>query len=109
MEIHGLTLTGGDVQFGGGAILSRENLSVADCVITGNAAGGLFNKGGGIRNLGGSLTVTRSTISGNAARKGGGIANLGPFMLIDSTISGNSATVGGGIAEHRRPQRRPYG
>jgi CSLREA domain-containing protein len=75
VAISGLTLTGGDTGIGG-AILNREN-----------------------------LTLTASTVSGNAAIDSGGIANfLGTATVADSTISDNRAGVpnfalgdGGGI------------
>ena len=100
VTIAGLTLTGGDVRGNGGAIRSREILSVADSTISGSVTGVNSNyEGGGIYN-GGSLTVTRSTISGNSSRgDGGGIRTSGSgslVVLMDSTLSGNSAKVDGG-------------
>ncbi len=112
MIIVGLTLTGGDAANGegyhwpsrsgiwgedGGAIRSRENLTIADSVITGNAAGsgsdavvvdapcytsgeceneqreqvqidaGAGGRGGGVWVEGANLTVTGSHITGNRA------------------------------------------
>lgn len=64
--------------------------------------------GGGVANLGGALTISNSTISGNSAPgdcdftgAGGGIRNdgFGTLTIINSTVSGNSAGCeGGGIA-----------
>ncbi len=82
-EFHGLTITGGHV------------------------SGGFGDGGGGIYNAG-TLTVSRCTLSGNAAYAfgdsgghGGGIMNGGTLTLINSTLSGNEATGapgdGGGI------------
>jgi len=45
--------------------------------------------GGGISNTG-TLTLTRSTVSGNSASRGGGIFNEGMATLTNSTISGNT-------------------
>src|SRR5262249_28363254 len=53
----------------------------------------------------GTLTVTASTLSGNAATfrtifsgsQGGAIFNTGTVNLTDCTLSGNSADTGGGI------------
>ena len=63
--------------------------------------GGGGGFGGGIRNLGGSVTLITSTVSGNTAARGGGISNDsgGTLTLTNSTVSGNRATtsVGGGI------------
>ncbi|MEX0612181.1 MAG: choice-of-anchor Q domain-containing protein [Pirellulales bacterium] len=95
--ISGLTLTGGDIGGEGGAIFTRENLSVTASTISGNSA----LVGGGIFSLGGDVTVTDSTISDNSATigSGGGIWKAyGHLAVTDSTISGNSAeSDGGGI------------
>ncbi len=100
VTIRGLTLTGGDVAGRGGAILSRETLSIESASISGNSAD---SGGGGICVLG-NVAVKSSTISGNSARDysresgGGGIDSLGTVIVISSTISGNIATgPGGGI------------
>ena len=97
VELHGLTLVGGDVAERGGAIRNQsENLTVTQSTISGSAA---TQSGGGIWNLG-TLTLDSSTISGNAATTfgGGGIYNEGTATVTSSTISGNtSASYGGGI------------
>jgi hypothetical protein len=56
--------------------------------------------GGGVYNSG-NLTITSTTISGNAASgtptsgpEGGGIYNVGTLAIINSTVSGNVATPG---------------
>jgi len=94
VTISGLTLTGGDVSGGGGALFTRENLEVTKSTISGNSA---TRNGGGIS--GSTVTVTDSTISNNLATGdsdyGGGIS--GDFVtIISSTISGNSASSNGG-------------
>ena len=97
VTIEGLTLTAGNVTSGdGGAIFTRENLTVSNSTISGNSA----RRGGGLYNISGALTVTNSTISGNSTTLyGGGIRNSsGTTEVNNSTISGNSATrYGGGI------------
>jgi len=57
--------------------------------VSGNNA----DKGGGILNNSGTVTITGSTISGNfASDKGGGILHTGTTMtLTNSTVSGNTA------------------
>ncbi len=122
VTIAGLTLTGGDVSRLGGAILSRENLTVSktttsvnsarwrgggiwgddvtvtNSTISDNAITGYDSHGGGIS--GDTVTITNSTISGNSAsRSGGGIwANSVKMTVTSSTISGNSANgAGGGV------------
>src|SRR4029079_16685593 len=68
VAISGLTLTGGDTALsrGGGAIFSRENLHLADSIVSGNRAnhGPMMSNGsgGGISNVLGSLDVTNCTI-----------------------------------------------
>ncbi len=109
----------------GGAIWNAGDLTVSDCVITGNdgdSGAGIFNDvggnltvlrstlnnnglaagslagstGGGIQNLGTAL-VQESTISGNRGYMGGGISNGGTLTLVNSTVSGNTASIGAGI------------
>ena len=104
-----LIITGGnaDLQFdsefvgGGIRIEAGANVTVDAFNISQNHS---TDTGGGIHNRG-SLTVTRSTISGNHASFGGGIftepatdAHTATVILWDSTISDNSAeTRGGGV------------
>ena len=53
--------------------------------------------GGGILNRNGTVTVQRSTLSGNTADFGGGIDNSNTLTVQNSTLSGNTAHFGGGI------------
>ncbi len=127
VSIDGLTLTGGSATgANGGAIFSRENLTVSNSTITGNSAGhsggGIYaalglgattilnstlsgntagNDGGGLYSINSAATrIQNSTISGNTAADGGGIGGApysgGTLTILDSTISGNSATSDGG-------------
>lgn len=104
VAISGLTLTGGDTPGDGGAILNRENLTLAASTISGNAA----DASGGIANILGTAAVADSTISGNRALigadvfgNGGGIGNLGgTLVLTQSTVSDNHSHQdrgGGGV------------
>ncbi len=100
VSISGLTLTGGDVT-AGGAIRNAEDLTVLETWIVANS--GSF--GGGIVNSG-TLTVERSTISGNKASSGGGgINSSGTTTIRNSTISENDAAFasGGGIINYSPP------
>jgi hypothetical protein len=92
--ISGLRITGGGGQSGGG-ILNGANLSLFNCVISGNS---VSMDGGGIDNgANGILSVTNCTVSQNSAVQGGGIETGGVALSITNcTISGNSATQGGG-------------
>lgn len=87
----------------GGGIYNRGELTVETSTLSGNLA----QRGGAIANHGqgapASLTVLRSTLSGNAAlATGGGILNVGGpdgsanVVVENATLSGNVATAGGG-------------
>lgn len=76
---------------GGGICIPYANLTLSNSTLSGNAAA---VRGGGIFSLFGSLMVTNSTISGNVVGggNGGGISNAsGNITLTNSTVSGNSA------------------
>lgn len=136
VSMSGLTLTGGHAltndypNHSGGAIYNAGELTLSDCVITGNnanAGAGVYNdidgnltilrctisdnrgewnnpyassSGGGIYSRG-TMTIISSTISGNIATSGGGIYNLGTLNLTNSTVSGNKSNFGGGIQNSR--------
>ena len=98
--ISGLTLTGGDVNSSGGAILSLEHLTLVRSRVTGNAVSstsGFLTAGGGIYINNANLVIEASTISDNLAYHddsavGGGIASgSGNVSLLNSTITGNLA------------------
>jgi hypothetical protein len=109
-DVAGLTIDGGSADIiisganqhrvfevgsgiGSGARLTLSNLTVA------NGAVGVSEGGGGIRNIGSTLEVSNSTISGNSAYAGGGIYNEGGGTTLEvsnSTISDNSSDLGGG-------------
>ncbi len=84
-----------------GAKLHVNNLTVARGFANDqNNPDNVGDRGGGIVNDGGTLTVTRSTFSGNNALFiGGGIANLngGTLEVSNSTFSANRAFAGGAI------------
>jgi len=82
----------------GGGILNSGTLTLTNSTVSGNAIGGYgFGNGGGIENFG-LATLTNSTVSGNTAGYGGGIDNSATLTLTNSTVSGNTANnLGGGI------------
>ena len=86
--INQMTITGADYWYH--AIFNSENLSITSCRI-------IDNGGGGIHSERGNLTVSNCMVSGNAALTGaGGIGNSsGELTVVDSTISGNSGSYGG--------------
>jgi hypothetical protein len=111
VSIAGLTLTHGYAPPGagatdgaGGAILvdANSSLTVTDSAITSSTAPSTGG-GGGILGLG-SLSLTRTTISGNTATlgPGGGVqygnsGGTGTFTIANSQITGNTAVGGGGV------------
>ncbi|HEV3410064.1 MAG TPA: right-handed parallel beta-helix repeat-containing protein [Chthoniobacterales bacterium] len=92
----------------GGGILNEGALTLRNCTISNNTAGG---SGGGISSTYGLLKLVKCTISGNTAgRNGGGIAHFaGPLELRHCTISENRALNeaeeggGGGIFNYTPP------
>jgi len=108
VRISGLTITGGstmgdgtDYAGRGGGILSLENLTLQDSVVSGNTADGSSNSGGGIYSRIGDLTVLNSTISGNTVLGyfgygGAGIHNKTGNLTIDSTIITRNSSLYGG-------------
>ena len=87
----GIAGTSGNVGKGGG-IYNLGTLVLSNSTVSGNAA----SFGGGLQNDG-TLTLRNSTVSGNiAAEDGGGIYNLGTLELSNSTVSANTAINGGG-------------
>jgi CSLREA domain-containing protein len=122
-----------DSSYGGGIFLSGGTLMIIDSTISGNRAdgggggigGGIWSNGtvyvldssivnndgsrggGGIYDMGGTLYLTNSSVSGNSSFYlgfgtciGGGIHNensAGRVTLTNSTITNNASYVGGGI------------
>jgi hypothetical protein len=79
----------------GGGISNAGTLSLSNSTLSGNAAS---FEGGGIYNNAGKLTISNSTLNGNSAEVGGGIYNNGGKLTINnSTLNGNAANLGGGI------------
>jgi hypothetical protein len=79
----------GIFRIGTGWMVSISDLTIAN--------GYNFN-GGGIENLGGTLTVTNCTIANNSADSfGGGFSSDGPATVTNCTFANNSAKFGGGI------------
>lgn len=85
------------LRIGEGAIVTLQRLTIANGID--NSGPG----GGGIANLGGTLTLYRCVVSDNAAGPGGGILNYAynhdaTLTVIGTTISNNRGDLGGGIA-----------
>ena len=97
----GLTISGGHFSMGGGISSYRANLSLNDCVISGNNTRNSIGTevGGGVYHAEGSLRIDRCVVRGNSAGdQGGGIAAVNSSVSIeDSLIGANLADLGGGI------------
>lgn len=94
--LMGLTITGGDSQYGGGIRIQHAGATIVGNTIAGNSSSGA---GGGIRSQSGTVNIIGNTITGNHATiNGGGIYCLrGALTITDNTITGNSAGSGAGI------------
>ena len=110
IDITGATITNNVAAREGGGLWNGSGpMTIADTVITGNAANGDAGDdgGGGIFNQMGTITITgiNTDISDNTALgvsgSGGGIFNNnGSISITDATISGNVANrAGGGIED----------
>jgi hypothetical protein len=103
VTLNGLTVTNGSTGStnGAGIYTANENVTLNNCVITGNTTTtGVTNGGGIATGAYGNLTINNSTISGNATSgAGGGIYFRGfpnaQLVINNSTISGNAANAGG--------------
>jgi hypothetical protein len=100
VTISGVTIRNGNVIDDGGGISSGGTLILVDCAVSGNFAG---DDGGGLHVQSGSgATVNRCAFTRNGAGdNGGAIENESNLSITNSTISGNAASGpgnrGGGI------------
>lgn len=99
VSFENLTLTGGNTEEAGGAILSAEDFTITNSVLTYNYSG---EKGGAIAIVnGGGLRVADSIITNNSAsQRGGGISveQNSTVEIVNTVIDSNSADAGGGIS-----------
>ena len=98
------TVTG----WGGGIANDSSNVTLVNCVFSGNKAHDLSIPGtsdmtpghGGGMSTGGNPTLINCTFLENWASQGGGISNGGDPILIGCTFSGNLAQNGGGMSNY---------
>jgi predicted outer membrane repeat protein len=95
VSLSHLTLTNGNGNGPGGAILNGGSLTIAYSTFSANHSS-VF--GGAIENNGASLTIQNSTFSGNTAGEDGGAidVSLGTVTMTNSTFVGNTASNNGG-------------
>lgn len=93
LDLTGLTIRHGGAPSGAGILAVNTDLTLADSIVTGNAASGGSAIGGGIlATFGGSLSIVRGTVARNDARLGGGVfAQNVPVQVASSTFTGNRA------------------
>jgi hypothetical protein len=76
-----------------GVTVTLQDLTIRHGRTPDDSGGGLVNHG--------TLTLTHSTVSGNAAgHSGGGLSNHGTLTLTQSTVRGNTASYGGGLSNY---------
>jgi len=81
---------------GGGILSDGSALTLTNSAVSGNTS---TSSGGGIFIGSGAVHITGSTISGNTmSGRGAGIFNGGTLTLTNSTVSGNAANPSGGSA-----------
>ncbi|WP_239472126.1 hypothetical protein [Streptomyces sp. NEAU-S7GS2] len=73
---------------------ANGKLSMAAVTVSGGDAG--LGVGGGIANLGGTVSLTGSTVRDSKASYGGGIYTDGVLTLVGSSVTANTASVNGG-------------
>jgi hypothetical protein len=95
LTVRDLTLRGGVADGGsGGGVYNQGSLTLTNSTLSANAA---TSDGGGLFNSG-TLTLTNSTLSGNVAgSNGGGVLNNGTLTMTNSTLSSNTSAYGGGV------------
>ena len=99
LSLQGVIVSGGSAIYGGG-IENEGSLTVDGSTIENNSAIESGN-GGGIDDVGSSLSITNSTIMNNgAAGAGGGLYLAGMATLTNDTVANNNSqgNPGGGIA-----------
>lgn len=72
---------------GGGIVNEGGRVTIVDSVIRANSS---FPLGGGIWNRG-VMSIRRTAVEGNTALDGGGIANAGKLAFVEGTISHNAS------------------
>jgi len=102
----GITIRNGNADQGGGIRNNGGTVALTNSTLSGNAAS-LF--GGGIYNNEGTVTLAASTLTSNSAVSfGGGIeSNRGAVTITNSTLNGNTSELGGGIASSSGRRRQP--
>jgi hypothetical protein len=92
--LSALTITGGGADNGGGLRNEGGTVSLTNCTVSGNAA---TVQGGGLYNFDGTLSLFGCTVSSNTAPTGAGLAGSGGTLTTaNATFSQNTASGQGG-------------
>jgi CSLREA domain-containing protein len=112
VTISGLTISNGkrSQDIGGGILNDHGQLTLVDCVLSGNSASvgaGIYNSGGGTGSqISTAVTLMNCTLSGNISTNNGGalfndgVAGRAYLFLTNCTLSGNSAGGEGGAMDN---------
>lgn len=93
--VSDMTIRAGGGRAGGGVLNAGAlTLRRVDVTGSGDASGETF--GGGIYNIGGSLTLSQSSVTDSVAEWGGAIFNVGSVVVDGSRLERNRARQGGG-------------
>lgn len=93
--LNNITLLNSQANRGGGLFNQGGNVTINTSVISGNSTN---YYGGGLGNYGGSMAISNSTLVGNTSFYGGGLSNetTGTLTITDSTITENMSNGDGG-------------
>jgi len=108
LQLSDSVVRGGRANFGGGIYLQAGgDLTMSRSTVRDNVAGtpetfgggGVTQRGGGIYNLEGNVTIRASAIVDNLAVRGGGLSNKGGLMRVEnsSVLDNEAVSWGGGI------------
>ena len=96
LAMDDVTLQGGYSTFAGGAVYNKGTLTITRSTLSGNIAwNGVSGFGGAICNTGTATVSDGSTLTHNDGINGGAIENQGMLTVQDSTVSTNYAAFGG--------------
>jgi hypothetical protein len=104
LTLNNLTVRDGrsDSSGGGGIRVFNGAAATLNAVEVTRNVSGAAGVGGGIYNLGGTLTMRNSTVSYNiSTNNGGGIGSTGTANISNTTITGNTARDSGGGMDSR--------
>ncbi|MDP8240670.1 MAG: right-handed parallel beta-helix repeat-containing protein [Candidatus Hatepunaea meridiana] len=97
--IDGFTITNGAASDGGGIVAFRCDITIRNCIITGNSA---EDEGGGLYLVCSKITVIETAITMNSALLGGGVAGgagLDSLCLFERCLIAGNEAVGAGAAK----------